>query len=510
MRSLLWVKPTGQAETSTKSTIAQLIPTLIVNIAALSSGISLGFSAIALPQLRILGNATADPNLYQPFTVTEESGSWIASIFGLGAIFGGFSTAFLSSKFGRRKAIMVMALPDLIGWVLIASSQNLFMILIGRFLSGFSAAGYSPAIQVFIAEIAQPQHRGWLCSLTMPIMAFGTLLAYSLGAVMSWHYVAVFGACIPILLLLALGLIFDSPYWYMQQGDDKKACQVMEKFRASDANALSELLAISETLKGDTNEFSLRETIKLLASRQYRRPFLILNFLFILMFFSGNVTLSFYAVDIFRMATSGVDQYLSAIVLGVIKLIGTILFVPAVNYYSRRLLLCVSSLIMGLSLLVLAIVMYSRETGGTMGEKFEGLYWLPLLCVTLYMIADSVGLGSIPFLYVGEFFPAEMRSVMSGVTTGLANVELFLAVKTFPNLCSKMGDSGAFWLYAAVCFTAIIFTLIWVPETRGKSLQDIEQYFGYKESLHVSPYPTPKDTPAPTPRYPRLSLQFTL
>ena len=73
---------------------------------------------------------------------------------------------------------------------------------------------------------------------------------------------------------------------------------------------------------------------------------------------------------------------------------------------------------MGLSLLVLAVVMYSREIGGTMGEKFEGLYWLPLLCVTLYMLADSVGLGSIPFLYVGEFFPAEMRSVMSGITTG--------------------------------------------------------------------------------------------
>jgi hypothetical protein len=195
------------------------------------------------------------------------------------------------------------------------------------------------------------------------------------------------------------------------------------------------------------------------------------------MFFSGNVTLSFYAVDIFRMSTSGVNQYLSAIILGVIKLIGTIIFVPAVQYYSRRLLLCISSFVMGLSLVVLAVVMYSRETGGTMGEKFEGLYWLPLLCITLFMIADSIGLGSIPFLYVGEFFPSEMRSVMSGLTTGLSNLELFLAVKTFPNLCNKMGDSGAFWLYAAVCFTAILFTLIFVPETRGKTLQVIRSDF---------------------------------
>ena len=92
------------------------------------------------------------------------------------------------------------------------------------------------------------------------------------------------------------------------------------------------------------------------------------------MFFSGNVTLSFYAVDIFRMATRGLNEYKSAIVLGAIKLIGAILFVPAIKYFSRRLLLCCSSLVMGLSLLVLAIVMYSRETGGNMGEKFEGKF----------------------------------------------------------------------------------------------------------------------------------------
>ena len=95
------------------------------------------------------------------------------------------------------------------------------------------------------------------------------------------------------------------------------------------------------------------------------------------------------------------------------------------------------------------------------------------------MIADSIGLGSIPFLYVGEFYPSEMRSVMSGLTTGLANVELFLAVKTFPNICSRVGDSGAFWMYAAVCFTAIIYTLICIPETRGKTLQVYLEFLPY-------------------------------
>ncbi len=99
---------------------------------------------------------------------------------------------------------------------------------------------------------------------------------------------------------------------------------------------------------------------------------------------------------------------------------------------------------------------------------------------------------------------------MSGLTVGITNLEMFIVLKTFPMLCLKVGDSGAFWLYSAVCFAAIFLTLIFVPETKGKSLEDIEQYFGYKESLHVSPYLTPKMSPALSPAYPRLSLQFTL
>lgn len=164
-----------------------------------------------------------------------------------------------------------------------------------------------------------------------------------------------------------------------------------------------------------------------LTRRQYRRPFLILNSLFLVMFFSGNVTISFYAVDIFRAATSRLvvliaglqiitnlnqqsnsrmDEFMSAVIVGVIRLLGTILFVPVVKYTSRRLILSISSLVMGISLMVLAFVMYSRENSGQMRNTLEELYWLPLLCITVCILADAIGLGSIPYLYVGEFFPS--------------------------------------------------------------------------------------------------------
>jgi len=514
MKSLLWTKPAGVAITSLSSTFKQLIPTLIINLAALSSGLGVGFSAIALPQLKHNATWYGQGDLHQPFQIGMEEGSWIASIFGLGAIMGGFAAAYLGSKFGQRKALIMLAVPDMVAWVLIASAQNMPMMLIGRFLSGFAAAGYSPSIQIYVAEIAQPQHRGWLGGLTTPMMALGALLSYVLGSVISWHYVAAMGVFIPLLMVPLLAFLPDSPYRFLQLGDEKKALQVIEKFRKQGSNALAELLAIADSLRsvGLTDEYSLKEAVQHLTRRQYRRPFLTLNFLFLLMTFTGNFAITFYAVEVFQHAGKGyINEYVSAIIIGAIKLLGSILFIPAVKLISRRMLICSSAFVMGASMSVLGLAMYSHETG--IFHLDNTVSWLPLLCVILYMMADPIGVGSVPFLYLGEFYPSQMRSLLSGVTIGISNLEMFVVVKTFPNLTNTMGDSGTFWLYAGFCFVTILYTLVWIPETKGRSLEDIESYFGHKESLYVTPLPSPATSPATDRKKPNswdLGLQFTL
>ena len=207
---------------------------------------------------------------------------------------------------------------------------------------------------------------------------------------------------------------------------------------------------------------------------------------------------------------TNINEYVSAIVIGAIKFLGALLYIPLVKYVSRRMLICGSSFAMGISMSILGLAMYSHETG--LYSYLDGLFWLPLLCVTIYMLADPIGVGSVPFLYLGEFFPAEMRSVLSGLTISLSNLELFIVVKTFPNLTHMMGDSGTFWLYAGFCFVLILYTLVWIPETKGRTLQDIEKYFNHKENLHVTPLPTPAGTPAALKKnmYPHASIQFTL
>ena len=145
---------------------------------------------------------------------------------------------------------------------------------------------------------------------------------------------------------------------------------------------------------------------------------------------------------------------------------------------------------MALSLCVLGLAMYVHEDGFNLfTAELPG--WLPLACVTLYMAMDPLGLSSIPFVYMAEFYSGEMRSLLSGITIGLSNLELFIVVKTFPMLSLRYGDAATFWLYAGFCVAAAIFTLIFIPETKGKSLEEIGDYFNYKRNLHVTPFPTP-------------------
>ena len=97
--------------------------------------------------------------------------------------------------------------------------------------------------------------------------------------------------------------------------------------------------------------------------------------------------------------------------------------------------------------------------------------------------------------------------------SGLSNLNMFIVVKTFPSLTNMVGDSGTFWLYSSFCFVMILYTLVWIPETKGRTLQDIEQYFNYKENRHVTPFATPVSTPNTVKRgldRHQAGIQFTL
>lgn len=498
MNSLLWSKPIGNAVSTTSSFLAQLFPTLVVNIAALSIGLGYGSNSIIVSQL--MDNEESFTN------VDENAYPWIAVMYGLGAAVGGIASSLIANNVGHRRLIMFLTGPDVVGWAMMTGAVNFHMILIGRFLTGFCAAGYLLSILIYVSEIAQPQHRGTLTAITIPSIAIGILLSHILGSFIPWNMVAVVGLVISIMIFPGLFLIANSPLWYLQQGQDKLALKAMEKFRASDANGLAELLATASTLSQNQDQYqdapsTLKDRLASYTHRRNRRPFLILNSLCLLMILSGELPVSHYAVELFHEVSS-----FSAVIVAAIKLASSLACIPAIKYCSRKVLLTWTSIVMGISLASLGLVMRIQT------DYTDLPIWIQISCVTLFISAAPLGLGSVPFVLMGEFFAAGKRSVLGGLTIALIQLEALVVMKTFPMVSSLMGDGALFWMYAAFCFVAAVFTLIFVPETKDMSLEEIKSHFDKKRQLHVTPYATPV-----LPRrnnngrpHPLQSIQFTL
>jgi len=233
----------------------------------------------------------------------------------------------------------------------------------------------------------------------------------------------------------------------------------------------------------------------MIIEKRYYKPLIILNCLFLLMLFSGKFAVDFYAVEIFQLFGGTMNEYLSTVIIAFISLVGSILFIPLVHRCSRKILLVFSSTMMGLSLLLLGLCMYSHTYDSI--RVLSDCDWLPLICIVTYTLTAPMGLLSIPYIFIVEFFPTEMRSLIGGFTVALSNIELLIVVETFPSLEESLGNHGVFWLYSAACFCVIIFTLSYIPETKDKPLTKVGLKFArLRKVTPASPWVTPLPSPS--------------
>jgi len=500
---------------------SQLVSVLAVNLGSLSIGLAAGYSSVLLPSIRkenslgIIANILAPHHinttsaLYKPFTVDKTEEMWIDWMLIVGAAFGGLLSAFLGHLLGSRRMLILLSLPDLTGWVLIASSPSLSLLLAGRLLTGIAAGGYFSNIQIYVAEISQARHRGWLAGLTMPVMATGVLAMQVTGSLLSWSHAAAAAMIVPLLLAVCVSRLWDSPYWYLgKKNQEKEALAALQHFRSGDPNILVEMLEIQENgSKSCTLISSLR---KLVTDKRYYTPLFILNAIFLLMAFSGKFTIDPYTSTLFEHASGNKTAYFSSVVTSLINLIGSCAYIPLVRKLPRKLLFSASALVMGLSLTMLGVSMYCHTLPSVAAVWITQSTWIPLLAATLYFLAAPVGFYSIPYIYTAEFFPTEVRSLLSGLTVAFANISVLLMLMISPTLVSILGHPGQVFFCAGVCLVAPCLILACVPETKDRTVGEgvTAQFRDWRKEKRSSPWGSPAGSPG-TERRGRGEL-FTL
>lgn len=411
------------------------------------------------------------------FNLTDAMTEGVVSAVLLGAFLGSLFGGRVSDLVGRRKILIGAAITFVIGSLVSAISPNEYWLGFSRALLGLAIGISSFAAPLYLAEIAPFEIRGRLVSLNQLAITIGILASYfvdySLASTESWRWmlgIGVFPA-----LILAIGLIFlpESPRWMMMRGREFEARKTLASIR--DVEKIEkEVLEIRESLVETDSNW------RLLFS-DWVRPILFLAVG--LAFFqqaTGINTFIYYAPSILQMA--GFKQAQGAILatlgLGFVNVVATIIALPLIDRVGRRPILLGGLAGMGFSLFIQGMTFYLKTDG-----------WLHLLSVSsmiLYIISFAISLGPICWLVISEVFPLRIRGLGVSVASSINWASNFFVAITFLTMVNTIGPGGTFWVYSVLCIVAAIFIYTVVPETKGKSLEEIEASLRKTHNVEVA------------------------
>lgn len=393
--------------------------------------------------------------------------SWIGSLMPLAALAGGIIGGPLVDYIGRRRTLILLAPPFFVGWMLIATASVVHLVLAGRSICGLCVGIGSLAFPVYLGETIQPEVRGTLGLFPTAIGNIGILICYLVGKYFNWSELAYLGAALPVPFLILMIMIPETPRWYISQGREEEARKALQWLRGKNTQIDSELRDIALSDAESKSDTSFKE----LFSMKYMKSILILLGLMTFQQLSGINAVIFYTVNIFEMSGSSVDKNLSTIIVGIVNFASTFVATAIIDRAGRKKLLYISSVTMTITLVILGSFFYVQDN---LKQDVANLGWIPLASLMIYLLGFSLAFGPIPWLMMGEILPAKIRGNAASICTAFNWLCTFTVTKTFQNMVDSIGCAGTFWLFGAICFVGLFFVIIFVPETRGKSLEQIE------------------------------------
>lgn len=394
--------------------------------------------------------------------------SWVGGLMPLAALAGGLLGGPLVDYIGRRKTILFSAPPFFLGWILIATARIVPLVLAGRALCGLCVGVGSLAYPVYLAETIHAEVRGTLGLFPTTLGNIGILVCYIVGKYVDWYHLAYLGSMLTIPFFILMFLIPETPRWYLLHGKTEEARKALQWLRGKNAKIekeMGELSGLSD--ETDESENGLKEVF----SRKYRKSILTSIGLMAFQQLSGINAVIFYTVQIFQMSGSAVEENLSTIIVGIVNIVSIFIATALIDRLGRKILLYLSSVTMTVTVFTLGTFFYVRDV---MNINVDELGWLPLTSLMLYLLGFSLGFGPIPWLMMGEILPAKIRGPAASICTAFNWLCTFLVTKTFQNILDNIGPHGTFWLFGSICFVGLFFVIVFVPETRGKSLEQIE------------------------------------
>ncbi|XP_063570584.1 solute carrier family 2, facilitated glucose transporter member 6 isoform X7 [Pongo abelii] len=438
--------PGDRARVGTLQNKRVFLATFAAVLGNFSFGYALVYTSPVIPALE----RSLDPDLH----LTKSQASWFGSVFTLGAAAGGLSAMILNDLLGRKLSIMFSAVPSAAGYALMAGAHGLWMLLLGRTLTGFAGGLTAACIPVYVSEIAPPGVRGALGATPQLMAVFGSLSLYALGK-------------------------------------DEEALRALAWLRGTDADVHWEFEQIQDNVRRQSSRVSWAEA----RAPHMCRPIAVALLMRLLQQLTGITPILVYLQSIFDSTAVLLPPKDDAAIVGAVRLLSVLIAALTMDLAGRKMLLFVSAAIMFAANLTLGLYIHfgprplsPNSTAGLESESWGDLAQpvaapagyltlVPLLATMLFIMGYAMGWGPITWLLMSEVLPLRARGVASGLCVLASWLTAFVLTKSFLPVVSTFGLQVPFFFFAAICLVSLVFTGCCVPETKGRSLEQIESFF---------------------------------
>lgn len=304
-----------------------------------------------------------------------------------------------------------------------------------------------------------------------------------------WRMTAIITTCLPVISLVIIYFVMpESPTWLVAHDKIEAAKKSISRIRLISINSpeikeeIDQLIAnkmknIDTETEGLSFQKKLLKKIKYFKQPMCWKPFLIMVVFFYFQQAAGTFVIIFYAVNIIQEAGVTIDPFLATIVLGASRIVGASVLGMLCRRFGRRPPTIASGSLMTVFMLTLAAYLFAVHLEAVDSSVIDKLSWLPVTLVILYFFTSTCGYLTIPFAMIAEIFPTRIRGLAGGLTSCLGYIFNFIFVKTYPLMVETMGKDGVFCFYGCMILVGTIFVVLFLPETKGKTLQEIEDHF---------------------------------
>ncbi|XP_063914995.1 facilitated trehalose transporter Tret1-like isoform X2 [Zophobas morio] len=432
----------------------------------ITSGMHYGWPSPSLPILERLENST--------FSISPDEGSWIAVMPLIVALIGALLAASIVDILGRKRTIIATCLPFFAAWIMIAFSHSLPVLYVARFIAGVADGLAFTVVPMYIGEIADPKIRGLLGSGVSTSWIFGILLINVVGSYLSITTTALVSSVVPILALLTFIWMPESPYHHVMKGEFEEAKKSLQVLRGRD-DVDNELSRVSKAVIAQTQNTG--KFLDLFTTKSNRKAVYIIMVLRGAQQFSGATAITFYTQSIFKEAGEDISSELATIIYYTVQFLLNILCNSIVDKAGRRPLLILSLLGSALALFVEGTYFFIKTQTTIDVAPFS---FLSVISLIGFVVFFSSGMQSIPILMLGELFPANVKAFALCLADIYFCVIATVVSKFFQIVKDSFGIYVPFYAFTGSCLLGLVFIVLFVPETKGKSLEEIQVFLGGK------------------------------